>query len=166
MLTLNPADTLLLDGFSERIPFAELRAGRMAAVPADKQGVYAVVYPFDRPLTFLPRGTCGDFRGALYSVADLASRWIPKSRILYFGKAGGPGINEKLYDRVHKYSSFGLGYNVPHGGGRAIWQIMSCEQLEVCWKATPDRVPRDVEIELITAFKRRYGKRPFANQSD
>ncbi len=165
MLTLNPADTLLLDGFGERIPFAELRAGQMAALSADKRGVYAVVYPFDGPPTFVPRGTCGDFRGTPYSVADLASWWVPESRILYFGKAGGSGTKEKLLDRIQKYSSFGLGKNVPHGGGRAIWQIKCCEQLEVCWKPTPDRVPRDVEIELITAFKLRYGKLPFANQN-
>jgi hypothetical protein len=164
MLTLSPADNLLLDGFGERVTFAALRRGRMSAVPTTEQGVYGVVFPFDGPPTFLSKGTCGSFRGAPYPVADLSSWWVPESRILYIGKAGGPDIDEKLYDRVQKYSSFGLGKNVPHGGGRAIWQIEESDRLEVCWKPTPDRVPRDVEIELIAAFKRRCGMRPFANR--
>ena len=166
MLTLSTADNLLLDGFGERVTFGELCHGRMAAVPATERGVYAVVYPFDRAPTFLAKGTCGNFRGAPYPVSELSSWWVQESRIVYFGKAGGPGIHDKLYDRVQKYSSFGVGKNVPHGGGRAIWQIDGSEHLEICWKPTPDRVPRDVEIELIAAFKRRFGIRPFANRRD
>lgn len=114
----------------------------MSDIPDDEQGVYAVVRPFVGTPGFLARGSCGDFRGSPYPLAKLEEWWVPQSRILYFGKTGGTGISEKLYDRVQKYSSFGLGNNVPHGGGRAIWQIEHSGLLEVCWKTTPGRVPR------------------------
>lgn len=44
-----------------------------------------------------------------------------------------------------------------------IWQLPNVADLLVAWKATPDRGPRDVEVELIRSFRSAYGKPPFAN---
>jgi len=162
-MRLNPFDADLLQGFGELISFADLRSGRFGDIPRNLYGVYAVVCPSDAPPEFLERGTCGDFRGAPYSVLELRGRWISGTRILYLGKAGGPGIKETLRNRVLKYSSFGLGKNVPHGGGRAIWQIRGSESFQVCWKPTPDATPQDVETALRVRFRTHYGRLPFAN---
>lgn len=135
----------------------------MSEIPRNG-GVYAVVYTLGGMPAFLDRGPCGDFYGVPYPISKLADWWVPESRILYFGKAGGPGIAGMLYDRVQAYSAFGLGRNVPHGGGRAIWQIQGGDQLLIHSKPTPELIPRRIEQDLIDQFVNTYGRRPFANR--
>jgi hypothetical protein len=163
-MQLNNFDAALLAGFTGSVSFKDLRSGRMAEIPGDSCGVYAVVRQSDEQPEFLERGTCGDHYGAPFPVEDLRARWVTETRILYLGKAGGPGIKEMLRDRIQKYSSFGVGKNVPHGGGRAIWQLLGSESLLVCWKETPGEVPLGVETGLRERFGRHYGKLPFANR--
>ena len=160
---LNKFDASLLAGFREGATFASLRAARHRG-PSSVRGVYAVVYPFDYAPEFLKIGTGGWFRGRDPNVRrdELRGRWVKKSRLLYFGKAGAPGENGNLYDRISLLSRFGRGSSVSHRGGRVIWQIKGSADLVVRWLPTPDEVPRRVEHQLIQRL-RHCGKRPFAN---
>ena len=167
---LNSFDAGLLAGFVGFISFKELRDGRIGEIPGDKGqfGVYAVVRASEEPPLFLVQGTCGDFRGAPYPVQKLRAKWVPSTRILYFGKAGGPGEggagrNETLQSRIQDYSSYGLGRNVGHGGGRAIWQLSDSESLLVCWRRTVEEVPLHAEKALRARFHHDYKRLPFAN---
>jgi hypothetical protein len=164
-VTLNEFDAALLVGFGEPITFASLRAARHRG-PDTKPGVYAVIYPFDREPVFLPVGSGGRHKGKDPNVGleELRDRWVPASRLLYFGKAGGPDENEDLHGRIATFSGFGRGARVGHRGGRLIWQIEGSADLLICWRPTgEDEVPRRVEGHLIRQFVARYCKMPFAN---
>lgn len=172
-VTLNDVDAEILRGFEGFLSFSCLRTGEIRRVPdvADRvrvYGVYAVVRVSDAPPEFLERGTCGDFKGGPYPVRELEAKWVPGTRILYIGKAGGPGEggageDATLQGRVDRYSRFGLGQAVGHGGGRAIWQLADSASLLVCWKEVTGEVPHGVEKALRARFLDHYGKLPFAN---
>jgi hypothetical protein len=81
--------------------------------------------------------------------------------VLNIGKAG-PG-KATLRSRLKQYIRFGQGEAVGHRGGRYIWQLAHSDDLLVCWKVTPDDVPRTVEKMLIEEFETVYGRPPFAN---
>ena len=161
---LNKFDSSLLEGFSEGMTFAALRAARHRGPPA-KRGVYAVVYPFETDPKFLAKGSGGRFKGRDPNIAvdELEERWVPGTRLLYFGKAGAPGDNGNLHERISLYSKFGRGRNVSHSGGRYIWQIDRSEHLLVRWRPEPEGVPRKVEARLIREFVTKYCAMPFAN---
>ena len=48
---------------------------------------------------------------------------------------------------------FGAGDPVGHRGGRLVWQLQGAEELLVCWQTVQHDNPRNVERELIQAFK-------------
>ena len=58
---------------------------------------------------------------------------------------------------------FGRGEPVGKWGGRYIWQLGDSHNLLVCWKLTPNAIPRNMEKELLREFEAVYGKLPFAN---
>jgi hypothetical protein len=91
---------------------------------------------------------------------------VPKSRLLYFGKAGAPNENGNLHERICLFSRFGRGSKASHRGGRLIWQIKGSGDLLVRWRPTPDEVPRRAEQRLLQRFVEHYGKLPFANLID
>ena len=127
-LKLNDFDRSALTGFDSPLTFADLRAAGHKG-PPDEMGVYAVLYPFEERPRFLTAGSGGFFKGKDPNVAvtELGSRWVGDSRILYFGKAGGPGVSATLRDRIRAFSRFGEGKVVGHYGGRLIWQIGELE---------------------------------------
>jgi hypothetical protein len=88
----------------------------------------------------------------------LARNWVDDAEVVYIGKA------DQLRRRLRQFADFGAGKPVGHWGGRLIWQLPNIDQLLVAWKETPGRVPIEAERELIAAFRRVYGKPPFANE--
>jgi hypothetical protein len=163
-VALNEFDASLLAGFSEGPTFAALRADQHRAPPRER-GVYAVVWPFESHPDFRTRGSAGvrDGRNPNVPTNELPGRWVRASRILYFGKAGGPGMKTGLRKRISAYSRFGLGRRAGHWGGRLVWQIDRSADLLVRWRPTPGDVPREVEHRLIQKFVAHYCKLPFAN---
>lgn len=91
------------------------------------------------------------------SLAALGANWVDDAEVVYIGKA------DRLKRRLTQFADFGAGKPIGHWGGRLIWQLPRTDQLLVAWRETPGRVPLEVEGELIAAFRRAYGKAPFAN---
>jgi hypothetical protein len=93
----------------------------------------------------------------------LKSKWVERALVLYVGKAGGPGKLATLRSRSKNLMRFGQGKRVGKFGGEYIWQLRDSGDLLVCWKLTPNAVPRDVEKCLIREFEEVYQKFRFAN---
>jgi len=146
---------LKADGFVGWLTFAEARASR--AIPATG-GVYVVTLSSCAPVAFLPQNPGGRFKGRDPTVpaSALAANWTD-AEVVYIGKA------DQLRRRICQFADFGAGKPVGHWGGRLIWQLAEPDQLRIAWKETPDRVPVEVEAEMLALFRREYGKSPFAN---
>lgn len=147
--------SLEADGFIGWLTFPEARAS--GAIPT-KGGVYVVTYSARAPAAFLPQNPGGWFKGKDPTVpaSALEANWH-NAEVVYIGKA------DQLRRRIRQFADFGAGKPVGHWGGRLIWQLAEPDQLRIAWKETPDRVPVEVETEMLTAFRREYGKPPFAN---
>jgi len=152
-------DSLRAGGFHGFIPFSALRTGGLLDVP-DVPGVYVVVRASSGPILFLEDSRGGWFKGKdpTVPVGVLEARWIDDAEELYIGKA------DRLRRRVKELSEFGHGRPVGHRGGRFLWQIEGSADLLVGWLATPGRDPRQVEVQMLAAFREEFGGRqPFAN---
>ena len=147
------------------IPFGEI-GKRWDEVPS-VAGVYAIVRRDLSPPTFLKIGTGGYFKGKdpNVSTAELASKWVASSNIVYFGKAGGTGSGATLRKRLKQYEAFGRGGNVGHHGGRYIWQLADAASLTVWWVVCKEE-PKILKKELIALHCREHGAKPFANLHD
>lgn len=114
---------------------------------------------------FLSKGSGGSHKGKdlNYFVEELEAKWIENENILYIGKT-----DDSLRSRIRTYMKFGTGKDVPHRGGRAIWQLLDSDDLIVAWKELPKTVSaREIEAKLIQEFKDAHnGKHPFANWVD
>lgn len=134
----------------------------------DKMGVYLILAPDNFQIEFIENGTGGFFKGKNpnVSIDELAYNWVEDANILYIGKAGGSDSKATLYSRIKQYLNFGLNKPVGHWGGRYIWQLKNSGELIVCWKILKDIEPASYESALIDAFRKTYGKRPFANLKD
>jgi hypothetical protein len=121
-------------------------------------GVYAVLREVVTAPVFLDSNPGGRFkqRDPTVDAAHLAERWVASCSVTYIGKA------TNLRKRLRQYRDFGRGRPVGHWGGRFVWQIEDASEHVVCWKCT-DQAPREVEIELLTLFRERHGRLPFAN---
>jgi hypothetical protein len=132
----------------------------------EEQGVYFILYTGKGLPTFIDIGSGGHFKGRNPNVQIeiLQSNWTEKSKVIYIGKAGGPGSIATLRSRLRQYIKFGQGSNVGHWGGRYIWQIKNSLDLIICWKTLPKEVdPRNIETDYLLQFKSIYSKRPYAN---
>lgn len=140
-------------GFDGWITFAEL-AGQLGQLTS-AAGVYLVFRSGGEP-RFLTANPGGRFKGKDPSVsADaLVANWVTGAEVLYIGKA------DDLRRRLREYARFGEGTPIGHWGGRLIWQLEDSAALLVAWKGTPGRVSREVEAEMIAAFRGAYGSRP------
>jgi hypothetical protein len=144
------------------VTISALQTSNCSEVPT-QPGVYLVLRPNTERPDFLSESVGGHFKGKnpTVTVAELQSKWVEKALVLNIGKAG-PG-NATLRSRLKQYMCFGQGQNVGHQGGRYIWQLSNACDLLLCWRVTPDAVPRTVEKTLIEKFQAAYGKLPFAN---
>ena len=135
----------------------------------EEPGVYFILYMADVKPVFIDIGTGGHFKGRNPNVVTevLRDNWIETTKVIYMGKAGGPGSIATLKSRLKQYIKFGQGSNVGHWGGRYIWQIENSNDLIICWKTLPKNIdPRKIETDYLQQFKSIYGKRPFANLVD
>jgi hypothetical protein len=147
--------SLMADGFEGWLSFPDARA--TSAIPATG-GVYVVFYSLRDPVAFLEANPGGRFKGKdpTVTLGALTANWLDHE-IVYIGKA------DQLRRRIRQFADFGTGKPVGHWGGRLIWQLAEPNKLRIAWKETPGRVPVEVEAEMISAFRRKYGKPPFAN---
>ena len=145
-------------GFVGWVPFAAIRT---SACPSTG-GVYVITYSGTNPVAFAERSCGGWHNGRDPTVPReaLVANWVEGAEVVYIGKA------DELKRRLIQFASFGAGNRAGHWGGRLIWQLADIEPLRIAWRETPGRVPAEVESELIAAFRRAYGKPPFANNPD
>jgi hypothetical protein len=147
------------NGFEGFVTVDDLRGGTAAKVPS-VPGVYVVFRVTTEDPTFLQESVGGRFKGKDPTVAIgiLEARWIPRAELLYVGKA------DVLSRRIRELSEFGRGRPIGHWGGRFLWQVEGSGAFVVAWLETPDRDPREVEVELLATFREEHGGRqPFAN---
>jgi hypothetical protein len=144
-------------GFVGWLTFAQVRP-KHDLIPLTN-GVYVVTDIAKKSPAFL-RESCGGWfnsKNPSVSSEQLAANWVDGAEVVYIGKA------DQLRRRVRDFADFGAGKPIGHWGGRLIWQLPAVSDLLVAWKATPGRVSREVEAELIRSFRSAYGKPPFAN---
>jgi hypothetical protein len=151
-------------GFKGFKAVSTLQPSGCCEVP-DEPGVYLVLRLSAKRPDFLSESVGGHFKGKdpTVEVGVLKSKWVERAFVLYIGKAGGPGRLATLRSRLRQYTQFGKGIRIGHKGGRYIWQLRDSSDLVICWKRTPNEVPRDVEKGLIREFEVVYKKLPFAN---
>ncbi len=149
-------------GFSGFEKVKSLMMSDFSQVPS-QGGIYAIVREKAEAPDFNKTGTGGHFKqkDPNVSIAELKKNWVDGSEVIYIGKA------TSLRNRLNQYMRFGQGEDIGHYGGRFIWQLKDSRDLQVCWKATPGKDPREVEKQMIQKFKASHdGKRPFANLVD
>jgi hypothetical protein len=81
-------------------------------------------------------------------------RWLPSEQIIYIGKADQP-----ISKRISQFYKHQCGNRSPHAGGQ-ILLLLNCD-LSVYWAPSP--TPLKTEKEMLSLFKSRTGKLPFAN---
>jgi hypothetical protein len=144
------------EGFVGWLSFPEARNSSLCP---HSGGVYVVVYEGPQPTSFSDANPAGRFKGQDPSVplASLTANWVPDAKVVYIGKA------DQLRRRITQFADFGAGKPIGHWGGRLIWQLPRTDLLTIAWRETPERVPVEVEAELIALFRQQHGKPPFAN---
>ncbi|MGJ6127143.1 hypothetical protein QN239_31650 [Mycolicibacterium sp. Y3] len=159
------SESVDLSGFTGWVPFTALPTADVPTGP----GVYVVVRPTEEPPNFLVTSPAGHFKGKdpTVPIAELQALWVPKTRIVYIGKATAGGSGRRgLAKRLDEFCRFGAGEAVAHSGGRRIWQLIDHADLVVGWRVLNDVTDADVastESQLIAQFRAHHGKLPFAN---
>ena len=134
---------------------------------SEKPGVYFVIGNYADTPEFLVKGSGPEFyvkegvvKALNYPVEKLERNWVDDTWIMYIGKTDG-----SLRDRLSDYVRFGMGEEVAHRGGRAIWQLPDSDNLVIGWKVIegPGNAAQK-EKDLLEEFKIRHtGHLPFAN---
>ena len=155
-------DVIRQSGFEGFLTISALQTSRCCEVPP-MPGVYLILRSNMALPDFLSESVGGHFKGKnpMVAVGELQSRWVEDAIVLNIGKAG-PG-KANLRSRLNRYIRSGQGKRSGHSGGIYIWQLAHSDNLLVCWKVTPNDVPRKVEKVLIEKFETVYGRLPFAN---
>ena len=146
------------NGLTGFVSISLLQESQCRNIPSER-GVYLILYTLKSKPRFLNKSIGGHFKGKdpTVSIAELESKWIDSTVVIYIGKA------TNLKKRLWQYMCFGQGKPSPHIGGRFIWQIHEPGKLLVCWKSTTNENPREIEKSLVREFESQYGKLPFAN---
>ncbi len=148
-------------GFDGFVAVSKLQTSKCSEVP-EEPGIYLVLRPSKTRPDFLGESTGGFFKekNPTVEIETLEQNWVEDTVVLYIGQTS------TLKTRLRTLCKFGQGKAIGHWGGRCMWQLRDSSDLLVCWKGTPDAVPKVVESELIQEFKAAYDKRPFANLAD
>lgn len=160
-------EALRAAGFGGFVSVKTLRETRCSDVPS-VAGVYLVLRSNPGLPKYTTKNQGGHFKGKDPSIllSELDSNWVTGALVIYIGKAGGGASQSTLRKRLWSFMRFGAGEPVGHWGGRLIWQLEDCSELILCWKPTGVLDAGAYESELIAAFARTYGARPFANLRD
>jgi hypothetical protein len=131
----------------------------------DEAGIYLIARTEKSPVVFLKSSKGGVWKSKTPTVSadELKRKWVPETCVLYIGKAGGSKQKKTLSKRLGEYMDFGKGKSKPHWGGRYIWQLGDCSELEIYWLKLCSHEPAQVERALIDAFYEKYEQLPFAN---
>jgi len=162
------ADTLEREGFGGFLTIGQLYRSDCLEVP-DEPGVYVVLARGEAPHGFRSRSTAPPWRGQdpTLSAEGLAARWIQDAELLYVGRAPGPGVRNRLRQRIKRFLRFGHGRVVAHWSGRVIWQLEESSRLEVAWRTCGDaEEAARLEAEVLSRFERQHGAAPYANLTD
>lgn len=133
----------------------------------EKPGVYVVLGNYSEMPEFLIKGSGPEFNvkngvstAMNYPVEKLEGKWVDDTWIMYIGKT-----DDALRDRISTYIKFGKGKDVPHRGGRAIWQLPDSDELLIGWKIIEGKgKAAATEKEWLKDFKtRHHNQLPFAN---
>lgn len=172
-MSVDPGDFSRVDlerlGFVGFASVRELRGQRpfAADLPRDAVGVYIAYRKSDRPVSFRRASPAGRWRGdPTLSAAELRSRWVAGSSIVYVGKVERPTpiSTNSLRKRVSAYLRFGAGSNARHSGGYPTWQLRDSPSLLIAWCVLQaPRSPLQFERDLLNAHIARFGVLPFAN---
>jgi hypothetical protein len=154
-------DALQQESFEGFVTFAEL-SETFTDVPVSG-GVYLVYRDSTAEPVFLEENPGGRFKGR--DPADLvdvlSAKWVPDAQVIYVGKG------DSLRRRLKQFADFGAGKPIGHWGGRYIWQLADSASLLVAWREAEDeQTAAEAEQALVTRFKERYDRLPFANIAD
>lgn len=136
-------------------------------VVPQKPGVYVVLGNYPTMPEFLEKGTGPAYhykkntppQPMNYPLNKLEESWIDDTCIIYIGKS-----DDTLRRRISTYIRFGMGNDVAHRGGRAIWQLPDSDNLLIGWKTIEGTPASDVETKWLKEFMKKHnGKLPFAN---
>jgi hypothetical protein len=156
-------DALTGRGFAGWIPVSTCPLG-LSRIERTHGGVYVVYREGPVEPAYLERSPAGQLRGdPTVDRKALDANWVRGARVMYVGKAD----HGRLRTRLAEFIDFGRGGKRRHWGGRLIWQLQHSEDLLIAWRVLPTSVsPKEEEDRMLDAFKRTYGKRPFANNPD
>lgn len=159
-------EALEAEGFAGFLAIGQLFRESAASAP-DAPGVYVVLLAGEAPHAILPRSRAPHWRGqdASFPTETLAQRWVSGTALLFVGVAPGPGVRNRIHQRVKRFLRFGHGAVVGHWNGRAIWQLGEASRLAVAWRPCADAAEAEaLGASLLERFRAEHAALPFANE--
>ncbi|MCC6651503.1 MAG: hypothetical protein IT348_10190 [Candidatus Eisenbacteria bacterium] len=163
-IKLDSADDLREYGFVGFRTTVQLREEDCMSIPSDS-GAWVVLREWTTPPKFMPKSSAGIWRRQSPTVSpeELAAKWVEDACVLYIGHAPGPGVRNRLQQRIKRFIRFGTGKAVAHWSGRYIWQLSGAAALRFAWYPCDKRDSDPLVNRMFKAFDERYGTLPFAN---
>jgi len=146
-----------------------LKNGLPANNALTKNGVYSITCPEDYKPLYVDYSQAQEQGNVIkpWGKYALASKWVEKATILYFGLAGrtNPRSLAIRLSELLKHGNGNITKSGPHKGGEILWQLKGYETFFLWIKSTPDPpAPRDNELELLERFNDKHSALPFANK--
>ena len=131
----------------------------------NKPGIYLIVRNSKTPFAFAKTIIDEAYKDKNSTATEqvLFKKWVPETCVVYIGKAGGSKYKQTLRKRLNQYMNYRDGKSKNHKGGRYIWHLEDCDELEIYWLELCAHEPVKVERALINAFLKKYDQIPFAN---